>query len=295
VRAEQTYDAVVLAGGAGRRLGGADKPALRVGGRTLLDVALAACADAASSTVVGPRRQTARDVRWTRERPAGGGPVAALAAGLPYGTAGLVAVLAADLPGITQDAVRALLTATSGGGHDGALYVDADGRDQPLAAVYRRTSLTAALAGLGDPDGAALRRLLAGLDLVRLPDPDGVAADCDTWPALRRARSRARQDGAMPEDSSAPRGRADPTTDPLLAEWLDAVCVQLGVARDAIDLAAVLDLARAAAHGVARPAAPLTTYLAGYAIGRQHADADARALLAELTALADDWPTAGDG
>lgn len=29
----------------------------------------------------------------------------------------------------------------------------------------------------------------------------------------------------------------------------------------------VLDLAREAAHGVARPAAPLTTFLAGYALG----------------------------
>ncbi|MYQ48709.1 NTP transferase domain-containing protein, partial [Streptomyces sp. SID4985] len=31
------YDAVVLAGGAARRLGGADKPGVRVGGRPLLD------------------------------------------------------------------------------------------------------------------------------------------------------------------------------------------------------------------------------------------------------------------
>ncbi|WP_165906078.1 DUF6457 domain-containing protein [Agromyces badenianii] len=34
------------------------------------------------------------------------------------------------------------------------------------------------------------------------------------------------------------------------------------------DVAAVLDLARIAAHGVARPAAPLTTFLAGYAVAR---------------------------
>jgi len=33
--------------------------------------------------------------------------------------------------------------------------------------------------------------------------------------------------------------------------------------------ALVLDLAREAAHGVARPAAPLTTFLAGYALGAQ--------------------------
>ncbi|MGH1526576.1 DUF6457 domain-containing protein [Leifsonia sp. L25] len=34
------------------------------------------------------------------------------------------------------------------------------------------------------------------------------------------------------------------------------------------DVAAVLDLARDAAHGIARPAAPLTTFIAGIAVGR---------------------------
>ena len=33
----EAYDAVVLAGGAARRLGGVDKPGVRVGGRALLD------------------------------------------------------------------------------------------------------------------------------------------------------------------------------------------------------------------------------------------------------------------
>ncbi|GAA4267059.1 DUF6457 domain-containing protein [Frondihabitans peucedani] len=36
-----------------------------------------------------------------------------------------------------------------------------------------------------------------------------------------------------------------------------------------VDIAAVLDLARDAAHGVARPAAPLTTFLVGLAAGLQ--------------------------
>ena len=42
----------------------------------------------------------------------------------------------------------------------------------------------------------------------------------------------------------------------------------------------VLDLAREAAHGVARPAAPLTTFLAGYALGTEGG-------LDRLTALVD--------
>ncbi|MFF1746700.1 NTP transferase domain-containing protein, partial [Streptomyces mirabilis] len=56
------YDAVVLAGGAARRLGGADKPGLRVGGRPLLDRVLAACATAATTVVVAAPRETARPV-----------------------------------------------------------------------------------------------------------------------------------------------------------------------------------------------------------------------------------------
>ncbi|MFD9249059.1 NTP transferase domain-containing protein, partial [Streptomyces bottropensis] len=47
----EAFDAVVLAGGAARRLGGADKPALRVGGRALLDRVLTACAGAAPPRV----------------------------------------------------------------------------------------------------------------------------------------------------------------------------------------------------------------------------------------------------
>jgi hypothetical protein len=51
-----------------------------------------------------------------------------------------------------------------------------------------------------------------------------------------------------------------------LDEWIAAVCTALGVSPDRVDRALILDLAREAAHGVARPAAPLTTYLAGLAV-----------------------------
>lgn len=47
------YDAIVLAGGAAKRLGGADKPGVLVGGRALLDRVLGACAGAGTTVVVG--------------------------------------------------------------------------------------------------------------------------------------------------------------------------------------------------------------------------------------------------
>lgn len=56
-----------------------------------------------------------------------------------------------------------------------------------------------------------------------------------------------------------------------LDDWTAEVCAELGIA-DLVDaravVPAVLDLARDVAHGVARPAAPLTAYLAGLAVAR---------------------------
>lgn len=52
-----------------------------------------------------------------------------------------------------------------------------------------------------------------------------------------------------------------------LQVWVRLLEPALGVAADEVDLGAVLDLAREAAHQVARPAAPVTTFLAGYAAG----------------------------
>lgn len=184
-----TFDAVVLAGGAAKRLGGADKPGLTVGGRSMLDRVLDACGGAASTVVVGPERESGRDgVRWTREEPAGGGPVAAVAAGLSLVTADRMLLLAADLPFLDARNVQRLLTALDDA--EAAMLVDAAGRDQPLAAAYRTAPLRASLAALGVPAGAPLRRLTAPLRTVRLADPDGVAYDCDTWEELAQARDR---------------------------------------------------------------------------------------------------------
>lgn len=183
------YDAVVLAGGGGRRLGGVDKPALFVGGVSLLDGVLAVLADARRIVVVGPRRELEAGVVQVRENPAGGGPAAALATGLLEVRAGQVAVLAADLPQLTPAVVVALRSAATG--HDGAVLVDDDGRDQLLTGVWTAALLQAAAAGR-DLTGAPLRTLLAGLDVARVPARDlGLVgwADCDTPADLARARS----------------------------------------------------------------------------------------------------------
>lgn len=188
------YDAVVLAGGTGSRLGGLDKPGLVVAGRSLLDRVLDAAGPAASLVVVGPARPTGRAVVWCREEPAYGGPVAALAAALPLGRAGTVAVLAADLP-VLGAAVARLVAAVEDGDGDGALLVDAGGRRQPLTAAYHRPALEAALAGVGPVHGASMRRLLGGMRLRELVDEDGAALDVDTPGDVERAEARLRGDG----------------------------------------------------------------------------------------------------
>jgi len=53
-----------------------------------------------------------------------------------------------------------------------------------------------------------------------------------------------------------------------LDDWTDALCAELGLDPGDVDQQTVLNLARVAAHSVDRPAAPLTTYLLGLAVGR---------------------------
>ncbi|MFJ9039724.1 DUF6457 domain-containing protein [Streptomyces sp. NPDC102406] len=291
------YDAVVLAGGAARRLGGADKPGVRVGGRALLDRVLAACAGARATVVVADPRPTARPVSWAREEPPGGGPLAALDAGIralpPEGGdagAGNVVVLSADLP-FLGDRTVPLLLETLGDTHDaatpsdprdadaphgvdGVLLADGDGRDQPLVAVYRRAALHRVLAALraehGALDGLPLRALVRNLELARITDL--VASfDCDTWDDIAAARSRIREHGHV------------------LDEWISAAKDELGIDLD-VDTGVLLDLARDAAHGVARPAAPLTTFLVGYAAAQAGGGPEAvSAAAVKAAVLANRW------
>ena len=49
-----------------------------------------------------------------------------------------------------------------------------------------------------------------------------------------------------------------------LQDWMDELCEELSVDTD-VDMSTILDLARDAAHNVDRPAAPITTFIVGYA------------------------------
>jgi hypothetical protein len=72
-----------------------------------------------------------------------------------------------------------------------------------------------------------------------------------------------------------------------LDKWTAAVCAELGIAEERVDMRQILDLARVAAHQVERPAAPLTAYLLGLAVGT---GLPADEVASRITVLAEGWP-----
>ena len=217
------WDALVVAGGAARRLGGRDKAVVDVHGRTLLERVLAAVAGAGRVVVVGPPRPLppgTRPVRWTREDPPGGGPLAAVAAGLPLVGAPLVAVLAVDLPFVTGREIDALRRAVVAPGTAAAVLADPDGHLQPLIAMWRTEALRAAMPP--DPAGRSLRSLLRAGNVRRVPASARACLDCDDPAALALARAWAAGAPGQPAPSPerAGGGAAGPSlmTDPLMMD-----------------------------------------------------------------------------
>jgi molybdopterin-guanine dinucleotide biosynthesis protein A len=179
------YDAVVLAGGAARRLGGADKPGALVGGRSLIARVADAVADAGRLIIVGPARPEVPHALVVREDPPGGGPVPALRAGMPPVRAPWTALLAADLPFLRPADLTGMLDAAQG--HSGAVLADTEGHRQWLAGVWRTDALRAALQ---DYRGSSLRGLLGPLEPALVAPVTGERPawfDCDTPADLDRA------------------------------------------------------------------------------------------------------------
>jgi molybdopterin-guanine dinucleotide biosynthesis protein A len=256
------FSAVVLSGGRSSRFAG-DKTRALVGGVPLLERVLAAVASAAEVVVVGPAVPLRRgDVTWAREHPPGAGPLAAVAAALPHLTAPVVVLLAADLP-FAGPAVPHLVGLLARHDTDAVVPVDGSGRRQPLAAAYRTVALRAAVARLQPVDGRSMRDLLAVLavrDVATSALPPHALLDVDTPAELILARSLGRAD---PDEEAA-----------MLQEWTHALIAELDLDVE-VDVDLVLELARDAAHGVSRPAAPLTTFLVGFAAASRGGDAAA--------------------
>ena len=182
-------DVLVLAGGRGSRLGGADKSALVFRSEPIRRHVLTAVRAARRVVWVGESTRALLEDAWqglvvTRERPAFAGPSAAIAAGLAAigpDAARFTLVLAADLPR-AADAVPELLRrfAMADGG---VIAVDGTGRRQfllgvyPSAALRREVAQYAAADGL---DGVPLRRLIDAIELTEVQLDGDLCADIDT-------------------------------------------------------------------------------------------------------------------
>ncbi len=187
--------AVIVAGGGAKRLGGIDKALLTFDGRSLLDGVLSAVGDVVT-VVVGPRRSTPRPVLHVTENPPGSGPAAGIAAGIralvsEAPAARVVAVLAADLPGISVDSINRLCAELDESGAPGAIFTDLAGHEQWLTAVWQLQALTSVLETRPSWVGASVRSLLAmpGIRLVtgsavETADID-TPSDIESWPGLR--------------------------------------------------------------------------------------------------------------
>lgn len=176
------YAAVILAGGTAVRMDGIDKAGVEYAGRTLLEHALAALADADEVVVVGAQVPTTRPATFVREDPPHGGPASGLLAGRDalQGKPTHLAVLAVDMPRVRADTLRRLVAAADG--HDGAVLVDDSGRTA-LAAVLDVAALDRVRPD--DSFGLPLHRLMAPLELASVPARPGEARDVDTWTDLR--------------------------------------------------------------------------------------------------------------
>ena len=152
--------AIILTGGGGVRMGGADKAAMAWGGVRAVDrlAELAFAVGAQSAVTAGPIDYGLPAIV---EDPPGGGPAAGVLAVVKAIRCRRVLVLAVDAPTVTADDLAPLLSAPA----PGAAY---EGLHLPLVAEV------AALPA-GPAHGWAMGRLIEAAGLARLPCPPDAA------------------------------------------------------------------------------------------------------------------------
>lgn len=200
--------AVVVAGGASRRLNHVPKASLSDGTSTLLDCALEAVASASPRVVVGPESlPLPSGVLRTRENPPFSGPAAAIHAGLECIAADCersqaplpswCLILGVDTPRIAP-AVQQLIAAARGAEQaatatpsptdseapndsdaSAGFWGVAEGIYQPLVGIYRFDSIRSVFS-TGTTD-ASVRSFLRRLNPVSVQMSAADTADVDTW------------------------------------------------------------------------------------------------------------------
>jgi molybdopterin-guanine dinucleotide biosynthesis protein A len=284
------WTALVLAGGRGSRLGGADKAAVTIGGVPVLDLLLSSLPEGVPVVVAGPERPTRRPVSFRREWPIDGGPVAGIAAGIVAVRTPVTAVVAVDMPA-AGGLVRHLIAEFASCDGAALVPVDPSGFRQPLCSVVQTRALRDALVALGDPRDRSIRDLMELIDVRERPLDEAERAwvdDIDTPGDLRKARST--RGPSRVSAASAETGEStikEQGANSMMQAWVEAVRAELNLPAD-VNVDVILDVARVAAHSVERPAAPVTTFLLGSAVA---GGMDVNEAAAKIAALAATWPT----
>lgn len=286
------FNAVILAGGRATRLGGVPKSTLKYDGASLLSRALDAAAGASTVVVVGPGPSgLPRGVLTAREEPAYGGPAAAIAAGLAALStrpkAKWTLVLACDMPNAARGVPALQAVLEHDANSEGAMAESADGRRQPLLGMYdtgaleREVAIASAGSGLTD---SSVFRLLARLNVLAVAVPEGSTDDVDTWEDAAALGIDKELEAEMKSQEET------------LEEWCRMLLQAFELEGVEVDVNEVLAVAGVAAHSVVRPAAPLTTFIAGYAagmargIGQANDDAAMSAALGLARRIAKEYP-----
>ena len=159
----EKWSAMILTGGRSSRFG-SDKSRAMLNGQSLLSRLLSDLAENIEVVIVGPTFESqSRSLKFVQEDPAGGGPVAAVDAGLAMIETEFVALLATDMPfaaAVLHELANSLETSS-----DGLIPLDAQGVPQTLCAIYRTSALRNALVKLGNPQGRSMRSLVELLEL----------------------------------------------------------------------------------------------------------------------------------
>jgi molybdenum cofactor guanylyltransferase len=177
---------VVLAGGAGRRLGRGSKPAALLGGRPLIEYPLAALSGVCERLAVVCKSGTrlpdlAGAERWEEpDRPRH--PLTGIVHALETAEAPVL-VCAADMPFVTADACRTLL---QGAGGSPAVVATAQGLLQPTFALYAPAALDTLRTA---PDGAPLTETVEVLDPARVALPPALVRSINTPEDLAEAEA----------------------------------------------------------------------------------------------------------
>lgn len=202
-----TIRAIILSGGRSNRFGGVHKPAVELGGATVISRILGTVRTVdpiAEVWVAGPSEGLSEaeteSVHSIREEPAFAGPLAGIAAAcsaLQTGEGTTVAgesgdvtlVLAGDMPLITADHLGELIAACR---RDEAPATGTDdrGKTQFLCAAWPTALLLARVESIPDPVDGAVRLLFAGLEPTLVDVESSVVADFDTAADFERIHAR---------------------------------------------------------------------------------------------------------